>query len=109
MRFDNVPHFRRKAVKASLASIGGVHAATAATGASAAGLPRLDESDPTASAFAYAKDARTVGADARGGADRVCATCRLYAQASEQWGPCTLFPGKAVAAQGWCKCWVARS
>jgi hypothetical protein len=45
----------------------------------------------------------------RGGEDRVCSSCRFYIKNDVAWGPCNLFPGKAVAAQGWCKGWVAKA
>jgi hypothetical protein len=70
-------------------------------------LPRLDEADRSAKALSYAHDASRIEAATRGGADRSCRTCRFYTNAGEAWGPCTLFPGKAVSADGWCKGWVA--
>ena len=80
------------------------------TRAMAAGeLPRLDEADGTAKALSYVHDASSIDAASRGGADRICKTCNLYTDASAAWGPCPLFPGKAVSAAGWCKGWVKRS
>jgi hypothetical protein len=76
--------------------------------AAAGDLPRLDETDRSAKALAYVHDASRIEADSRGGADRVCRTCRFYTKADEGWGPCTLFPGRAVSANGWCKGWVAK-
>lgn len=76
--------------------------------AAAGDLPRLDEADRSAKALAYVHDASRIEAATRGAADRVCRTCRFYTKADQAWGPCTLFPGKAVNANGWCKGWVAR-
>ena len=70
-------------------------------------LPRLDESDSTAKALNYVHDATRIEVATRGGQDRICRTCRFYTDAQASWGPCTLFPGKAVNADGWCKGWVA--
>ena len=79
------------------------------TRTSAAGeLPRLDEADRSAKALSYVHDASRIEAATRGGAERICRTCRFYTDADAAWGPCTLFPGKAVKANGWCKGWVAR-
>lgn len=78
--------------------------------AAAAELPHLDESDPTAKALSYTHDASTVTAQTRGGADRFCHTCRFYLDPSATpWGPCQIFPGKAVNVNGWCKAWAAKT
>ena len=79
-----------------------------ASSAGAAEMPRLEESDPTAQALGYVHDASTVPAETRKGEGNVCANCRLYLGGDAEWGGCSLFPGKAVAAQGWCKGWVAQ-
>lgn len=78
--------------------------------ANATDLPQLDESDGTAKALGYVHDATTVDLSTRGAADRICRSCRFYTEpASETWGPCTLFPGKSVNANGWCKSWITRA
>ena len=56
--------------------------------------------DPTAKALAYvAKSAK---------AGQTCANCSLYQGGTAASGPCPIFPGKDVAAAGWCKSWVAK-
>lgn len=93
-----------------VASLAGIPAIASTRGAAAAGLPRLDEADSTAKALSYVHDASRVDGATRGGDDRICLTCRFYTDATAQsWGPCSLFPGKAVNANGWCKGWVARA
>ena len=73
-------------------------------------MPQLDEAEPTAKALRYVHDASQVDAATRGGDDRLCRSCRFYTDATaEPWGPCSLFPGKAVNANGWCSGWVART
>lgn len=71
-------------------------------------LPRLEEDDPAAQAVDYVHDA----ADAADHADyedgQVCANCQLYTDENGEWGKCSVFPGKLVAAQGWCNVWVPR-
>jgi len=72
-------------------------------------LPELSLDDPTAKALGYRHDAANVDLDKypqRGtaeAADHYCRNCTLF-QVSEdnEWGPCTLFPGKRVNARGWC-------
>ncbi|MDX1431957.1 MAG: high-potential iron-sulfur protein [Gammaproteobacteria bacterium] len=73
-------------------------------------LPHVDPNDPTAQALKYTHDAASVDAATRGGADRHCASCRFYTDPeAKPWGPCSIFPGKAVNAQGWCNAWVAKA
>lgn len=63
-------------------------------------LPHLSPSDPTASALKYVEDASK--GQGRKGSD-ACADCSFYqGKTGGAWGPCQLFPGKAVAAKGWC-------
>jgi len=65
----------------------------------AADVPRVDPNDPQAKALAYVHQSPK--------ADNVCANCQLYSGAADaEWGPCTIFPGKQVAAAGWCSAWV---
>lgn len=109
MSLDNTSRSRRQFVKVGLTGVAALQITGLARGAAATELPRLDEGDGTAKALSYVHDAAEVSAETRGGAGNVCATCRFFTAASDGWGPCTLFPGKAVAAQGWCKGWVAKS
>lgn len=69
---------------------------------------RLSEDDPQAKALNYRHDATTVEhADYQEG--QTCADCQLYTDAdAADWGPCTAFPGRLVAAGGWCTAWVPR-
>ncbi len=71
--------------------------------AQAADLPLLSESDPAAKALDYVEDA----AKAKGAqSGSLCSNCSVYGGADgAAAGPCTLFPGKSVKANGWCKSW----
>ena len=77
-------------------------------------LPHVDEADPTAVALKYKHDAAASEreATARPGkpaAEQTCANCQFQIPAAEgEWVPCQLFPGKAVAAAGWCASWTLR-
>ena len=108
MRNKHTSHSRRRFVAVGLAGAATMPVAFTARLGVAAELPQLDEGDPAAKALAYVHDASGVDEATRGGAGHVCAACRFYTQAQAEWGPCALFPGKAVAATGWCKGWVAR-
>ena len=67
--------------------------------AGAAEAPRVNPNDPQARALAYVHESPDSGKN--------CANCQLYKGSSDAaWGPCTIFPGKQVAAAGWCSAWV---
>lgn len=84
-------------------------------GAQAQDLPKLEESDPAAQALGYVHDAaqtdtakfpKRASAEA---ANQFCKNCQLYTGADgEEWGPCSIFPGKVVNANGWCNAWVQK-
>ncbi|WP_114238487.1 high-potential iron-sulfur protein [Dyella sp. C9] len=69
--------------------------------ARAADLPHLAESDPTAKALGYVEDASKT-TDSKHKAGDACANCQFYSGGPTGFGPCQLFPGKAVSAKGWC-------
>lgn len=74
-------------------------------------LPELDLNHPTAQALGYQHDAALVDPQQfpqfRPG--HLCSNCALYTGAEgNEWGPCGLFPGKAVNAGGWCNAWAPR-
>ncbi len=76
---------------------------------SAEDLPKVSEDDPTAKALGYVHDAAKADATLRKD-DSNCSNCQLYQGAEgSQWGACAIFPGKAVAAEGWCKSWVVKA
>jgi hypothetical protein len=61
----------------------------------------LTADDPTAKALAYTPKSTTEG--------QSCSNCNLYKGGAAATGPCPIFPGKEVAAAGWCKSWVAKA
>lgn len=70
-------------------------------------LPKVEESDPTAQALSYVHDASQGG---KAPAGQLCSNCQHYTGTEgEEWGPCALFPGKAVNANGWCAGWLQKS
>ncbi|MEQ8858977.1 MAG: high-potential iron-sulfur protein [Pseudomonadales bacterium] len=74
-------------------------------------MAKLEESDPQAQALGYKHDSGAVDAAAyaRHQADQLCENCGLYqaGQGGEEgWGGCGIFPGKLVAAGGWCNAYV---
>lgn len=78
----------------------------------AADMPRLEESDPQARSLAYVHDATAVDASKypQYADGQICENCALYtAEAGEEWGPCSIFPGKLVNAQGWCSVYAPKA
>ena len=80
--------------------------------AHAGDLPHLAEDDPMATAMKYTHDASTVDAASRNNPapDQSCANCALIQGADgDEWRPCQIFAGKAVAAAGWCSVWAPKA
>ena len=68
----------------------------------AADMPKVDPDDPQAKGLSYVHESPKP--------DHLCANCMLYTGgADSEWGPCAVFPGKLVAANGWCSAWVKRA
>ena len=106
---SNIP--RRKFIQLSAAAAAGCFMADSRK-AVAQDLPRLEESDPMAQAMKYTHDASTVPAEARTKPDEVqtCENCALIqGNDGDEWRPCQIFPGKAVAAAGWCSVWALKT
>ena len=64
-------------------------------------LPHVSDADPTAKALGYVEDA-TATKDPKHKVGDTCANCQFYSGTASGYGPCQLFPGKAVSAKGWC-------
>ncbi len=74
-------------------------------------LPKLAIDDPTAMALGYVEDAASVDVSKypmfKAGSD--CANCmQIQGADGAAFRPCGIFPGKDVAAAGWCTVWVAK-
>lgn len=72
---------------------------------------RLEEDDELAQQLGYKHDASEV--DPNEWPDyvegHVCANCQLYQGAEgDEWGPCEIFGGNLVSADGWCLSWLER-
>ena len=80
--------------------------------AAAQDMPKLAEDDPLAVAMKYVHDASKVDPESRPqpGDVQTCANCALIQGAEgDEWRPCQIFPGKLVAADGWCQVWAPMS
>ena len=106
---SNIP--RRKFIQLSAAAAAGYFMQDSRE-AVADELPKLTLDDPMAQAMKYTHDASTVDAASRvnPAADQDCANCALIQGADgDEWRPCQIFPGKSVAAAGWCSVWAPKA
>lgn len=81
--------------------------------ARSADLPKLDVNDPTAKALLYVENIADVDTSnplaSRFDPSQNCANCvQIQGEDGEAWRPCAIFPGKLVAAAGWCNVWAAK-
>jgi hypothetical protein len=81
--------------------------------AQAQDLPHLELDDPTAKALFYVHDAAEIDTSVAGyeryEEGQSCENCiQLQGEAGAEWRPCALFPGKLVAAAGWCSVWTKK-
>lgn len=94
---------RRKFVGASVAVL-----ATGSLGllssrfAHAADMPHVDPEAAQPKALKYVHESTVNGSK--------CANCQLYSgEAGADWGPCGIFPGQQVSANGWCSAWSKKA
>jgi hypothetical protein len=104
---------RRRAIKLAASSVIAIPFGGMLVGnAIAEELPLIAEDDPQAVALQYVADAtKATRADKAGtpGAEQTCKNCQLATSAEGDPLPCQLFPGKSVAAAGWCSAWAKRA
>ena len=91
---------RRSFVKAAACSLAAIPIVTSAE----AEKPKLPEDDPQAAALGYKEDSTQVDKAKYPNHEptQLCDGCALYTTSSDEWGDCSIFPGKLVAAKGWC-------
>ncbi|MFI4895725.1 MAG: high-potential iron-sulfur protein [Steroidobacterales bacterium] len=103
---------RRDALKQVMLLLGAAAAVRPSQSVHAAELPHLEPTDPAAKGLGYTHDAKSVNAKAfptyKPGS--ICSNCSQFqAAASQAWGPCGVFPGKLVNANGWCQAYVKKA
>lgn len=103
---------RRRFLQLSLLGVGSAAVlGSLPKSARAADLPHLTPDDATAKALGYVED--TTKADSakfpNHKPSQECLNCNFYqGTAGAEFGPCTLFPGKAVHSKGWCSAYVVK-
>lgn len=105
--------FSRRSFIQSVAAALPVGALVMQSKAFAGELPKLDPNDPTAKALLYVNNAADVDtsnpAAAKYAEGQTCANCaQIQGEDGAEWRPCGIFPGKVVAAAGWCSVWVGK-
>ncbi|MFA9459528.1 high-potential iron-sulfur protein [Thiohalorhabdus methylotrophus] len=70
---------------------------------------KVQPSEPQAKSLKYTHDASTVEAPQYSEGQK-CSNCQFYqAGPDTEWGPCTIFGGREVAAEGWCTSYVPKA
>jgi len=85
----------------AVAAVGGTHA-----------QQKVDPKDPQAAALGYVDDTSTADSKKfpKHTSDQKCNGCQLYSgPADSKQGPCAVFGGKLVAANGWCNSWIKKA
>jgi High potential iron-sulfur protein len=102
---------RRDALKGLATAAGALAAIPVVQAESAPINPHVKLDDPTAVALGYHDDAKKVDAKTftTYQPGQMCSNClQLNGKAGDSWRPCNLFPGKLVAAGGWCKVYLKK-
>ncbi|MDD3763227.1 MAG: high-potential iron-sulfur protein [Nevskiales bacterium] len=106
-------HLSRRAVLRGIATGFAALPLLQAGQASAQDAAILSETDPAAQGLGYVADASKIDAAKEPAykAGSVCDGCALYqaAQAKDGHAPCAAFPGKLVAATGWCRAFAPKA
>lgn len=90
-----------------LAALGTGALATVGFPAAFAQDDRVDPASDQAKSLNYVHDAAEAADHDRYSEGSNCANCQLWQGGDAEWGNCGIFPGKKVAAEGWCTAWVA--
>ncbi len=99
---------RRRFIQLTVAGLAAAPFAEALLGGVALAADMVPETDPMAMALGYKEDATK--ADKRTDKTALCSNCMHYTgKPGETSGPCALFQGKAVTANGWCTAWAKKA
>ena len=101
---------RRALLKGALAGLAAIPVVAMVSRAEAAAAP-LDPNDPQAKSLGYIVDTAKVDAKANPThkPEQKCSGCVQYqGKAGDAVAPCTIFAGKLVEGNGWCKVWAKK-
>ena len=112
MKQNRINTGRRSFLRAGSLAVVSATIAGSVGNAAAAPAARVDEKDAQAQSLGYLHDATKV-AKAKFKAyqaGQTCANCTLYqGKPADAWAGCPIFPGKQVAAKGWCSAYVKKA
>ncbi len=91
---------RRRAMKLALGGIVAVPLANALLRSPAEAAQKVDPSSAQAKALHYTNHSNHTG--------QQCSGCTYYGGGAK-WGPCQIFNGQLVAAQGWCQSYTPKA
>jgi anaerobic selenocysteine-containing dehydrogenase len=99
---------RRRFFKFTAIGLAAAPFANALLSGVAQAVDTVKESDPTASALGYSMDAAKSAK--RTDKTATCSNCSLFTgKAGAADGPCAIFQGNLVNAKGWCSAWVKKA
>ena len=99
---------RRRFFKITAVGLAAAPFANALLSGVAQAVDTVKESDPTATALGYSADAAK--STKRTDKSATCSTCSLFSgKAGAADGPCAIFQGNLVNAKGWCTAWVKKA
>ncbi len=101
---------RRTLLKGALASLAAIPV-VAAVGRADAAAAKVDPNDPQAKSLGYVADTSKVDAKANPThkPEQKCSGCvQFQGKAGDASAPCTIFAGKLVEGNGWCKVWAKK-
>lgn len=105
MKFDRMQ--RRDVLKlAALGSGGLMLGAGFSAYADDHGMEKVDPESGQAKSLNYVHDASEAKGHAQFKEGSICSNCALWTGGESEWGGCGIFPGKQVAAAGWCAAWA---
>lgn len=108
MANQNPDNSRRRFIKLTAVGLAAAPFANALLSEIARAADMVSETDPQAAALSYVADATK--SDKRKDATALCSNCNFYTgKAGEESGPCALFQGKLVHANGWCTAWAKKA
>ena len=98
---------RRRFIKLTAIGLAAAPFANALLSGTARAADAVSETDSQAVALGYKADATK--AEKRPNAAATCSSCNFYSgKAGDATGPCAIFQGKLVSANGWCTSWVKK-
>ncbi len=106
---DHTPeNSRRRFIKLTALGLAAAPFANTLLSGIAQAADMVSDTDPQATALGYKADATK--AEKRTDATALCSSCSFYSgKAGEADGPCVLFQGKLVNANGWCTAWAKKA